>query len=137
MTKEEQNVDQVFINFVKDFVLKDKQDRILQFYRNKKNWRKIIIEFHTSNPFDNHKKLEIEPNQQFADKIYLKLKKLGTEEYCFSLLDYLDNEPYIFKLEDKLSDSVGFLYETILYCPNSKTGYFEGGHSKDRYILKF
>jgi len=136
MTKEEENIEQVFVNIVKEFVIKDKQDRILQFFKNKKNWWKIKIEFHTSNPFDRKKIFEIESNQQYADKIYLKLKKLGTHEDCFSLLDYLNNEPYNYKLEDKLSDTVGFLYETILYCPTSKTGYFEGGHAKDRYILK-
>lgn len=130
------NIEQIFVNFVKDFVAKDKQDRILQFFQNKKDWWKIKIEFHTSNPFDSKKILEIEPNQQYADNIYVKLKKLGTKEECLSLLDYLNNETYNCKLEDKLADTVGFLYETIIYCPATKTGYFESGHAKDRYILK-
>ncbi len=136
MTKETEDIEQIFINFVKGFVSKDKQDRILEFYKNKKNWWKIKNEFHTSNPFDTQKILEIEPNQQYADKIYLKLKKLGTTKNCVSLLDYLDNEPYDCNLEDKLSDTVGYLCETIIYCPTTKTGYYEGGHAKDRYILK-
>lgn len=136
MTKLEENIDQIFTNFVSDFVAKDKQERILLFYKNKKNWWKIKIEFHTSNPFDNRKIVAIEPKQQYADKIYLKLKSLGTKEECFSLLDYLNDEPYKCNLEEKLSDTVGFLFETIIYCPLTKTGYFEGGHAKDRYILK-
>lgn len=136
MTKLEENIDQIFMNFVSDFVIKDKQDRILQFYRNKKNWWKIKIEFHTSNPFDTRKLVEIEPSQQYADKIYSKMKSFGTKEECFSLLDYLNDEPYNCKLDEKLSDTVGFLFETIIYCPKTKTGYFEGGHAKDRYILK-
>lgn len=133
----DENIEQVFINFVKDFVVKDKQDRILQFYNNKKNWWKIKIEFHTSNHFDIKKLVNIEPNQQYADKIYLKLKTIGTHEKCFSLLEYLNNEAYNCILQDKLSDTVGFLFETIIYCPTTKTGYFEGGHAKDRYILKY
>ncbi len=136
MTKVEENIDQVFINFVKDFVDKDKQDRILLFYKNKKNWWKIKNEFHTSNPFDSKKILDIEPNQQYADRIYLMMKTFGTKEECFSLLDYLNNEPFSCRLKDKLSDTVGFLIETIIYCPTTRTGYFEGGHAKDRYILK-
>jgi hypothetical protein len=135
MTKVEETIEQIFIDFVKDFITKDKQDRILQFYKNKKNWWKIKLEFHTSNPFDSKKIIEIEPNQQYADKIYLKLKRLGIQEDCVSLLDYLSNEPYNYKLEEKLSDTVGFLIEAILYCPKTKTGYFEGGHAKDRYII--
>ncbi len=132
----EKSIEQIFTDFIHDFVTKDKQDRILQFYKNKKNWWKIINEFHTSNLFDNKKILEIEPTQQYANKIYLMLKKIGAQEECISILDYLHDESYNFKLEDKLTDSVGFLVETILFCPKSKTGYFEGGHAKDRYILK-
>ncbi|MBP7262150.1 MAG: hypothetical protein KBB37_12775 [Bacteroidia bacterium] len=135
-TKEKENIEQIFIDFVKDFVTKEKQDRILQFLQNKKNWWKIKTEFHSSTPFDKRKLVEIEPNQQYADKIYLKMKSFGTKEECFSLLDYLNDEPYNCKLEEKLSLTVGFLFETIIYCPNTKTGYFEGGHAKDRYILK-
>ena len=135
MVKDE-NIEQIFINFIKDFVVKEKQDRILQLYNNKKNWWKIKIEFHTSNHFGIKKIVDIEPNQQYTDMIYLKLKKIGTHEECFSLLDYLNNEPYNCKLKNKLSETVGFLFETIIYCPTTKTGYFEGGHAKDRYILK-
>ena len=135
MVKDE-NIEQIFINFIKDFVVKEKQDRILQLYNNKKNWWKIKIEFHTSNHFDIKKIVDIEPNQQYTDMIYLKLKKIGAHEECFSLLDYLNNEAYNCKLKDKLSETVGFLFETIIYCPTTKTGYFEGGHAKDRYILK-
>jgi len=136
MTKTEENIAEVFTNFIKEFVIKDKQERLLQFYKNKKNWHKITNEFHSSHLFDSTKTVDIAPNQQYADKIYLQLKKLGIQEDCFSLLDYLNNEPFHCQLEDKLSDTVGFLVETILYCPSSKTGYFEGGHAKDRYILK-
>ena len=118
------------------WVVKEKQERILLFYKNKKNWWKIKIEFHTSNSFDKKKIIEIEPSQQYSDKIYLNLKSLGTKEECYSLIDYLDGESYNCSLEEKLSDTVGFLIESIIYCPKTKTGYFEGGHAKDRYILK-
>ena len=137
MTRSEENIDQIFIDFVTDFVTKGKRERMLQFFKNKKNWWKIINEFHTSSPFDNEKIIKIVPSQQYFDKIYLTMKSLGAKDECFSLLDYLNNEPFHCRLEEKLSDSVGFLIETIIYCPGSKTGYFEGGHAKDRYVLKF
>ena len=136
MNKIEENIETIFICFIHDFIRKDRQDRILQFYKNKKNWWKIKFEFHTSNPFDARKILDIEPSEHYADKIYLQLRKMGTLENCISILDYLNDEPYHCKIEEKLSNTVGFLNETILYCPTTKTGYFEGGHAKDRYILK-
>lgn len=137
MTERLGNIDQIFINFIHDFILKDKQDRILIFYKNKKNWWKITNEFHTSNPFDKRRIIEIKPSEQYADKIYLYLKKEGTTEDFISLLDYLNDENYTCLLRDKLSDTVGFLIETILYCPKTRTGYYEGGHAKDRYLLKY
>jgi len=137
MTYNSEEVESIIENFIKDFVLKDKQDRISNFLANKKNWWKIRIEFHTSVHFDNKKLIEIKPNEQYANQIYLKMKELGATEDCVSLLDYLKNENCNYKLEQKLSDTVGFLIETVLFCPKTKVGYFEGGHAKDRYILKF
>ena len=79
---------------------------------------------------------EIKPKEQYSEPIYNKLKKLGAETEYYALLDYLENNEYDYNLSGKLSDSVGFLVETIIYCPKSGIGYYEGGHAKDRYILK-
>ncbi len=126
----------IFRTFINDFVLKDKQDRFKQFFEKEKNWWKLKTEFHTSSCFDLKKLVDIKPNDHYADPIYVKMKALGATENCVSLLDYLDNNEYQFDLKQKLNDCVGFLIETILLCPKTKVGYFEGGHAKDRYILK-
>jgi len=126
-----------FKTFISDFVLKDKQDRLAQFLEKEKNWWKLKNEFHTSSCFDLKQLVEIKPSDQYAEPIYSKMKELGATGDCVSLLDYLDNNEYQFYLKQKLTDCVGFLIETILYCPKTKVGYFEGGHAKDRYILKF
>ena len=125
----------IFRTFIDDFVLKDKQDRLKQFFEKGKNWGKLKNEFHTSSCFDVKRLVDIKPNDHYADSIYLKMKAIGATENCVSLLDYLENNEYHFDLEAKLNDCVGFLIETILYCPKTKVGYFEGGHAKDRYIL--
>lgn len=126
----------VFENFILNFVKKDKQERILQFLKKEKNWQKIIDEFHSSILFDSSVLQEIKPNEQYSESIYNELKNLGAETECYSLLDYLENSAYKCNLSEKLSESVGFLVETIIYCPKSGLGYYEGGHAKDRYILK-
>ncbi|MBK7427205.1 MAG: hypothetical protein IPI60_09325 [Saprospiraceae bacterium] len=136
MNETVRDIGEVFMEFVKEFVAKDRQHRILSFFDNKKNWRKIENEFHTSNPFDTQKLLEIESRHHNANSIYLLMEKLGTHEHCYSLLDYLNNKPYHCDLKEKLSDTVGYNIETIIFCPTTKTGYYEGGHAKDRYILK-
>lgn len=137
MTYNSEKTEEIFKNFIETFVLKDKQDRLLQFFGNKKNWWKVKIEFHTSSHFNKKKLLEIKPSEQYADLIYLKMKELGATEDCISLLDYLDNGNSNYNLKEKLADTVGFLIETVLFCPKTKVGYFEGGHAKDRCILKF
>lgn len=137
MTKRlEEDIIIIFRTFIDDFVLKDKQDRLKHFFEKEKNWWKLKNEFHTSSSFDLKTLVDIKPSDHYADQIYAKMKSLGATENCVSLLDYLDNNEYQFDLKLKLNDCVGFLIETILYCPKTKIGYFEGGHAKDRYILK-
>lgn len=130
------DIEIIFKNFISDFVSKDKKDRLAQFLEKEKNWWKLKNEFHTSTCFDPKKLIDIKPSDQYAAQVYLKMNELGATEQCISLLDYLDNNNYKFDLKQKLADSVGFLVETILYCPETKVGYFEGGHAKDRYVLK-
>lgn len=129
-------VEEFFKDFIKRFVKQNKRERILQFLNKEKNWKKIINEFHSSNIFENKVLKEINPNKQDSESIYDILKTLGAEDECYSLLDYLENVESKWALLDKLEDSVGFTVETIIYCSKSKLGYYEGGHSKDRYILK-
>ncbi len=125
-----------FINFINSFVSKNKQERLEQFFKKEKNWRKLENEFHSSSIFSELVLQKIDPNEQSSIEIYSILKKMGGEETCYSLIDYLKKEKHEWQLKDKLADSVGFLNETIIYCPNSNLGYFESGHAKDRFILK-
>lgn len=136
MNKNSIEIEKIFEKFILDFVKKDKQDRVLQFLKKEKNWWKIKNEFHSSTLFHKYVLKQIKPNEQYSESIYEELKKLGAESKCYSLLDYLENKEYSYNLSKKLSDSVGFLIETIIYCPKSGIGYYEGGHAKDRYILK-
>src|SRR5687768_5213740 len=117
MRKNSDDIDGLFVGFIGDFIIKDKQDRITQFFSKKKNWWKVRIEFHTSLCFDPKKLIEIKPNEQYADFIYLRMKELGATEDSISFLDYLDDKQYQFDLKEKLTNSVGFLIETIIYCP--------------------
>ena len=66
----------IFRQFIDDFVLKDKQDRLKQFFEKEKNWWKLKIEFHTSSCFDPKKIVDIKPSDQYADQIYVKMKAM-------------------------------------------------------------
>lgn len=130
------DIEKIIQYFIENFVADNKKDRMLQFLNKKKNWWKIINEFHTSYPFDKKVLQIIKASEQNSESIYYKLNNMGAEDECLSLLDYLNNKNYKYNLSEKLNDTVGYLIETILYCPKSKVGYFEGGHSKDRFILR-
>ncbi len=136
MNKESFDIKKVVENFIFDFVRKDKQERILQFLKKEKNWDKVVLEFHTSNVFKSNVLRNIKPNEQYDELICKKMLELGAKKNCCSLLDHLQGDEYEINLSEKLNDCVGFLVETIIYCPESGIGYFEGGHAKDRYILK-
>ena len=136
MNSNSTDIKEILKLFIINFIKKNKQERLLEFLNKEKNWWKIINEFHTSILFEDKVLQEIKSNEQESFAIYNKLKKMGAEEECFSLLDFLDNQKYQYKLAEKLDSTVGFLVETILYCPNSQLGYFEGGHAQDRFILR-
>jgi len=136
MIENSEEIEFIFENFIETFILKEKQERLNGFLGKKKNWWKLKLEFHSSSAFDTKKLIEIKPNDQYAEQIYIQMKELGANENCISLLEYLDNKPHKFTLKEKLKETVGFLCETILYCSETKIGYFEGGHPKDRFILK-
>ena len=131
------NFKEIFNDFVKSFIIKNRQERILSFQKKEKNWEKIINEFHTSFNFKKNVIVSIKPIEQYSEIIYMRMKEMGATDECYSLLDYFDGNEYKYSLSDKLDNTVGFLVETILYCPKSKIGYYEGGHAKDRYILKY
>jgi len=136
MTNNVNNIDDLFLKFICDFINKDKQDRLIELFSKKKNWRKIEMAFHTSLYFDTKKLIELKPSEQNTNFIYQRMIELGADENCISFLDYLNEKDYSFDLKTKLANSVGFLIETVLYCPTNKVGYFEGGLAKDRYIIK-
>lgn len=127
---------ELFAEFIRTFIKTDKQERLIGFLKKVKNWWKLENEFHTSTIFKNNVLVNIKPSEQYSEPIYSIMKKMGAEDECYSLMDFLRNEQHEWNLKSKLEDSVGFLVETVIYCPNSRTGYFEGGHAKDRYLLK-
>lgn len=129
-------MNELFADFIRTFILTNKQERFLGFLKKEKNWWKLENEFHTSTAFKNDVLVKIEPSEQYSEPIYSMMKSMGAEDECYSLVDFLRNEQHQWNLKDKLDDSVGFLVETVIYCPNSRIGYFEGGHAKDRYLLR-
>jgi hypothetical protein len=61
---------------------------------------------------------------------------LGAGDRCYviSANDDLDGKALL--LADVLDQCVGFCVETILIAMEKNVGYFEGGHAKDRYLLR-
>lgn len=135
MSDNSEYIIEIFKDFIKTFVRKDKQYRLSLFLDKKKRWRNLTdIEFHHSGNFDDAVLVAVKPDT--TDNIYEHMRSFGAKEKCYSLLDYLDGEEYECNLYDKLYERTGTCIETVLFCPDSRTGYFEGGHAKDRYILK-
>ena len=128
------NIEHVFKDFIKTFVLKRWHDRLFYFLEHKKKWRWIDNMFHVDVVFDPRKMIVIENKEASGEIVYEKLRALGAEDTCLSLLE-LDRPGHMFDLKEKLIDSVGYSNETIIYCPVSRIAYWEGGHM-ERRILK-
>ena len=120
---------------IRIYVAQNKKERLLYMAANPKRRVEIKHQLHTSEIFDTKVLREIKSSEQSAEKIYALMKKLGAEDSCYviSNLSVIDSKEI--KLKDGLDQVVGYTVETLLFCPKSKIGYFEGGHPKDRYIL--
>jgi hypothetical protein len=117
------------------FVAPHRRERI-DFLLSKPSKRtKGLWEFHESSIFEQRCLIEIPGADQNDSRILELMRSMGakTECYAISMLKSLDGQ--LLSLESALLEAVGSTMETVLFCPESAVGYYEGGHAKNRYLL--
>ena len=123
-------------NIVSKIIIPRKRERLLYLLSKPKKRNDYVWSFHTSEYLKENILVEIPGDDQYSEKIYEQMKSLGASDTCYAISGLSDIDGKEGKLSDFLDKVVGFTIETVLYCQNTNVGYFEGGHSKDRYILR-
>ena len=122
--------------FIDTFVSPRWKPRLLGFAASAKRRDDVISELHGSAPLDERWLVPIPGPDQHAGAIHAKLVSLGApgECWCLSVIDSINEK--VLPLPQALEECVGFLCETVLFCSQESLGYYEGGHARDRYILR-
>jgi len=126
----------IFSHFINIYVKKDQQERIRFLVDRPKRHMQLVNEFKNSTIFKKGVLHEIPKNQQTPDAIYNIMSEKNNLLNCFEMLDIVDGPLQPKSFIELLKQCVGKSSGTILFCPNLEIGYFEGSHSKDRFILK-
>jgi hypothetical protein len=129
-------VDERERQIVRLFVEPARQERVEFLLSKPKRRFNGIHEFHTSQILNPKCLVEIPGNQQYAPQIYSRMRELGAGDRCYVVSANDDFDASEIRLADALEQCVGFCVETILISSEGNVGYFEGGHAKDRYILR-
>jgi hypothetical protein len=119
---------------IKLFVVKDKQNRFLEFIESSKRYEDFLLELLNDPRNINPDCItELPNNQQNPEIVSQKLRRLGAGKQAYLVSLYLDFDGEIGTLEKILSFVNGG--GELVYCIGSKLGYYEG-HENWRYILQ-
>jgi hypothetical protein len=103
--------------FVKNFVVKQKRERYLEFLAKEKTRDKITWDFRHCGDLEEKYKTQVPVNQQNAKDVYKILKEKNAPDKCY-ILSYHD------EVDGKEMSLKKVLEETIFYIPFTHTGTF-------------
>ncbi len=127
---------QIEQEIIKRFVSPMKQKRLLYLAQKPKKRADLIWSFHASEILWEKCLVEIPGKEQYSNTIHELMENLGASEKCYGISGIEEIDGKEGKLIEFLEIVVGYTIGTILYCPKTNIGYFEGGHIKDRYVLQ-
>lgn len=113
-----------------------RRERMLYIASRPKRRGQLIHIIHESSFLDPSVMVNIPSSSQTTEGILKQMQTLGAESECYAISALKEIDGKSISLVDGLERTVGNTVETILFCPKSRIGYYEGGHMKDRYILK-
>ncbi len=123
------------LEMVNLFVQKERRARFIELFSKPKRYSDALWDLlHDPRYFDKKVIIEVPNTANTVELIYERLKKLGFKNNCFvfSCMSEFDGK---FISTSKALEDICFNTDSMLFCPISKTGYYEG-HEGWRYILK-
>ena len=102
--------------FVKAFIVKDKQERYLQFLASPKRRREILDRFNHVLDFDPKFAALVPKELRTADKLAQLLRRHGAPETCHVMADSLDIDGEDVPLRDALAEVIAHDFGSVLCC---------------------
>lgn len=125
------------IDFIKAFIIKERQERFLALVQNKKSRKKFRLLLAHNIEFSENKGENrlIKKEEDNDEKIYQLLKKYGAPDACHIMCEsskYDDSEANLKEALNELFNS-GFGY--IISCIPGKLAYYQGEDTFNKLIL--
>jgi hypothetical protein len=115
---------------------KDLLERLLFLASKPKRRADLIKAIHTSEFINPLAIIPLGTGEISVERVLGQLRSIGCDTECYVISGLRNLDGKVLPLSDAISSVLGNTVETVLFCEKSKTGFYEGGHSKDRYILK-
>lgn len=122
--------------FVKQFVHKDRQARLLALLTNEKKRRKFIGQLAHFRDFDDRRLTLVPPDQQSVAEILPLLVRAGAAPTCYVFSEDKHLDKREMKLREALDATVNTCMGTIISCVPGRVAYYEGEQPGKRYILR-
>lgn len=123
------------IEFVKNFIVKEKQDRFLTLINNKKKRNKLRLLIAHRMDFIKTNIYLIDKNNICKNDIYLILKKYGAPENCYIICESSIHD----RKEMKIKEALDILFNSglgfILSCIPGEVAYYQGENFSNIILL--
>ena len=121
---------------IRELARPTKVDRLLLLAAKPKRRPDLINAIHTSEFLDPRVMVPLTNPAPSAEAVLAQILSLGAEEDCYALSGIEGLDDKVLPLREALAQTVGYTIETVLFCPVSRIGYYEGGHAKDRCVVR-
>lgn len=121
---------------IKLFVVKEKQDRFLDFIESSKRYNDFLDELlNDPRNLNPHCLIEIPNNKQSPEVTLNQLQKLGARKQAYVVSLDWNADGKFGDLQEIIFSEAGHSIGTIIYCVGTSLGYYED-HESFRYILR-
>lgn len=121
--------------FIKSFVKKDKQKRLMAFAKDSKNRKKFTSGLAHTKDIEPQCIHRIPADSHTAEKIEAILKRNGASDECYVISEHTKFDRKQSDLLSVLTEVIGTGLCTVVCCIPGKLAYYEGEESGERYLL--
>lgn len=115
------------------FMVPDRRERLHMFRERRR--KELIESLHTTKFLDPEVTIPVTVRMGEPANVLDLMRKNGATGQCYAISAQDEIDARLLPLEDALREVVGFSVETILFCPGTGVGYYEGGGYTPTYLL--
>ena len=121
--------------FVKAFIMKDKQERYLQFLASPKRRREILDRFNHNLDFETKYAALVPKEMRTAERVAYLLRRQGAGETCHVIADSLDCDGQDLLLRDAIAEVIAHDFGSVLCCLSGQLAFHKAEVIEDAWYV--